>query len=85
MRGDIVLRGSSAGAAPRIARFEVSVAGSDASGPTATTPAVERAPERRTPALAWQLARMVAERHDGRAGVEGNDLPQRYWIAIPLI
>jgi signal transduction histidine kinase len=81
--GEIALRASSAGAAPRIARIEVSVAGDDASGSPAT-PGAERARERKTQALAWQLARMVAERHDGRAGVEGDDLPQRYWIEIPL-
>jgi len=72
--GGIVLRASSAGAAPRVARFEVSTG---TAGPSVDPGA------RRPPALAFQLARRVAELHEGRAGAEGDE-STRYWIEIPL-
>jgi signal transduction histidine kinase len=81
MRAEIVLRASSAGAAPRVARFEITAAGDL---PASATP-VERSRERHTPALALQLARLVAELHQGRTGVEDGEPPPRYWIEIPLV
>jgi signal transduction histidine kinase len=74
---DLCLRASAAGAAPRVARLEVTA------GESVELPRTGPGRPRDDPSveLAFLLARHVAERHGGRAGSDRT----RYWIEIPMM